>query len=373
MMTSRRRRPSPDDVTQPARNKHTCGRHSKQSEDSKSVRCAGDSHDAPKRPNNMALGSLKSAKLEESLWPSLRRCKEVSGLRHSLSSFSFNSFVRFLHRPCDSASLAATRIMFGVLMALDILQERGMSMADVKWGDSSKCRFPLLDMLHPLPLPYMVVLYAVMFLCTVMMTLGWQWRGSCSVFVISYWYLFLLDKSSWNNHSYLYGLLSSILLLSDPQRCWSIDGISTPSIRHSHVPFWSYVLLRAQVFLLYFLAGIKKLDPDWLLGYSMQNLSEHWVFSVFRPVLSNDAIDYFIIHLGGFTLDLTIGLFLLCDSTRKHALFFGSAFHLMNSQIFSIGMFPWVCMATLPIFCTLSWPRPLHIVPVLLSSSAKAF
>ncbi|XP_047493643.1 vitamin K-dependent gamma-carboxylase-like [Penaeus chinensis] len=307
----------------------------------------------------MALGSLKGATLKETLCRTLQQCSEVCGLRHGPSPFSFNAFARFLHRPCDPASLAATRIMFGVLMALDVLQERGMSVADVKWGDSSKCRFPLLEVLHPLPLPYMVVLYAVMFICSVMMALGLLWRASCSVFVASYWYLFLLDKSSWNNHSYLYGLLSFILLLSDPHRCWSLDGMTKPGIRNSHVPFWSYAVLRTQVFLLYFLAGIKKLDPDWLLGYSMQNLSEHWVFSVFRPILSNNAIDYFIIHLGGFTLDLTIGLLLLCDSTRKPALFFGSAFHLMNSQIFSIGMFPWVCIATLPIFCNLSWPRPL--------------
>ncbi|XP_063591445.1 vitamin K-dependent gamma-carboxylase-like [Penaeus indicus] len=359
-MTSRRKRPNQDGAEEsPANKEDKNGRNSKQREESKAARSEGDSHDAHEEPNAMALGSLKSATLKETLCRALQQCSQVCGMRHGLPPFSFNALARFLHRPCDPASLAATRIMFGVLMALDVLQERGMSVADVKWGDSSKCRFPLLEVLHPLPLPYMVVLYAVMFICSVMMSLGLLWRVSCSVFVASYWYLFLLDKSSWNNHSYLYGLLSVILLLSDPHRCWSLDGMTKAGIRNSHVPFWSYALLRTQVFLLYFLAGIKKLDPDWLLGYSMQNLSEHWVFSVFRPILSNNAIDYFIIHLGGFTLDLTIGLLLLCESTRKPALFFGSAFHLMNSQIFSIGMFPWVCIATLPIFCDLSWPRPL--------------
>lgn len=33
------------------------------------------------------------------------------------------------------------------------------------------------------------------------------------------------------------------------------------------------------------------------------------------------------------------------------------AFHLMNSRLFAIGMFPWVCLAELPLFYSKSWPR----------------
>ena len=43
--------------------------------------------------------------------------------------------------------------------------------------------------------------------------------------------------------------------------------------------------------------------------------------------------------------------------TRRIALIFCVAFHLMNSRLFSIGMFPWVCLAELPLFFDRSWPR----------------
>ncbi|XP_068202139.1 vitamin K-dependent gamma-carboxylase [Palaemon carinicauda] len=293
-------------------------------------------------------------------WPSW--VTEILGFRLD-QLLTWKSLTRLLHRPCDPASLAATRILFGIMMFLDLPQERGMGVADKLWGDPNLCHFPLFNWMTPLPLRWMLILYGVMIICTLLMILGCKWRLSCGVFVTCYWYLFLLDKGTWNNHSYLYGLISTMMLFSDPHRCWSIDSISTPTLRNSHVPLWSYMLLRFQVFLLYFYAGVKKLDPDWLYGFSMQHLSEHWVFHPFRLILSNDSIDYYIIHLGGFTLDFTIGFLLFLDQTRKAALFFGIAFHLMNSQIFSIGMFPWVCMVTMPIFCHMSWPRTL-ISPV---------
>ncbi|XP_066955016.1 vitamin K-dependent gamma-carboxylase [Macrobrachium rosenbergii] len=297
-------------------------------------------------------------------WPSW--VSEILGFRLD-QLLTWDDLTRLLYRPCDPASLAATRIMFGILMLLDLPQERGMGIADQLWGDPKLCHFPLFNWIKPFPLRWMLLLYGVMVVCTLLMILGWKWRLSCGVFVTSYWYLFLLDKGTWNNHSYLYGLISTMMLFSDPHRCWSVDSITTPALKNSHVPLWSYTVLRFQVFLLYFFAGLKKLDPDWLYGFSMQHLSEHWVFLPFRLILSNDSIDYYIIHLGGFALDLTIGFFLFLDQTRKVALFFGMAFHLMNSQIFTIGMFPWVCMATMPIFCQMSWPR------TLISSAKKVF
>lgn len=123
------------------------------------------------------------------------------------------------------------------------------------------------------------------------------------------------------------------------------------------MPNWNYLMLKFQIFLLYFYAGVKKLDPEWLGGYSMKKLGSHWVFSPFRYslvfvfyiqtiklmfdfriFLTEDAVEFFLIHWGGFLLDLTIGFWLLWPKSRPVALFFAASFHLMNSQIFSIGI-----------------------------------
>lgn len=101
------------------------------------------------------------------------------------------------------------------------------------------------------------------------------------MFVLPYWYIFLLDKSSWNNHSYLYGLIGLIFLFSNAHHYCSIDAWKDPRME-AKVPFWNYFLLKFQFFLLYFVAGLKKLCSEWLSGYAMSNLSYHWVFSPFR-------------------------------------------------------------------------------------------
>jgi vitamin K-dependent gamma-carboxylase len=57
-----------------------------------------------------------------------------------------------------------------------------------------------------------------------------------------------------------------------------MDGLLDPSKKHAHVPYWNYFVLKFQIFLLYFMAGLKKIDLEWLRGYSMTNLSLHWAF-----------------------------------------------------------------------------------------------
>lgn len=274
---------------------------------------------------------------------------------YELSSFS--SIVKLLCRPTDSASLGVTRFMFGLLMMIDIPQERGMAVVDNRWGDNSTCYFPLFDWLHPLPIEWMYFIYFIMLLGAVGIMLGFLYRISCVMFLMPYWYIFLLDKTSWNNHSYLYGLMAFILLLCDGNRYRSLDGLLRPKIRNSHVPLWNYTLLRCQVFLVYFIAGLKKLDMDWMMGYSMQNLSNQWVFDPFRLLLTNEQIDLYIVHIGGLTLDMFVGFLLFLDKTRPAALFFAGSFHLMNSQMFHIGMFSYMMLATLPLFCSFDWPR----------------
>lgn len=50
----------------------------------------------------------------------------------------------------------------GFMMILDAVQERGMSYADVRWGDSEECRFPLFSALQALSLRWMYMVYLVL-------------------------------------------------------------------------------------------------------------------------------------------------------------------------------------------------------------------
>ncbi|KAM6902530.1 vitamin K-dependent gamma-carboxylase [Xenentodon cancila] len=271
---------------------------------------------------------------------------------------SWQNLVALLNRPTDPASLGIFRCLFGFLMAIDITQERGLSHLDYKYLDGAPvCRFPLFNFLQPLPLDWMYLLYVVMFLGALGIMLGCFYRLSCLMFISTYWYIFFLDKTAWNNHSYLYGLIGFQLMLMDGNRYWSVDGLRRPSIRNAHVPLWNYTLLRTQIFIVYFIAGIKKLDADWVEGYSMSYLAHHWLFDPFKAILPVELVSLLVVHGGGLILDLTAGYLLFFDATRPYAIFFVTYFHCMNSQLFSIGMFSYTMLATSPLFCYPDWPR----------------
>ncbi|CAH1390441.1 unnamed protein product [Nezara viridula] len=208
----------------------------------------------------------------------------------------------------------------------------------------------------------MCILYLIMLISAGGIMLGWNYKLSCVTFALPYWYMFLLDKSSWNNHSYMFGLLVLLFLATDSHSLWSVDAYKGVIPNNRHVPLWNYAVLRFQLFLLYFYAGLKKTEFDWINGYSMASLSDHWVFFPMKVFLDKDQIDLWIIHVFGFLIDLTMGFLIYFDKTRALSFYILTSFHLMNSQMFHIGMFPFVCLATMPLFCGFNWPRQFFLM-----------
>ncbi|XP_055378655.1 vitamin K-dependent gamma-carboxylase [Condylostylus longicornis] len=270
---------------------------------------------------------------------------------------SYKNFVNWLHRPTDSAALGVFRLLFGLAMLIDIPEEREGGHIDVRFGDPKICHFPLIDSIQPLSLPLIGVVYLVMWVGALGITLGYKFKLSCLLFSIPYWYIFLLDKTAWNNHSYLYGLCGVLLFFTDSHKFWSIDNLKSQEVEQSCVPYWNYFLIKFQFFILYFYAGLKKLTAEWLSGYSMTNLGYHWLFLPLRYFLSVELIELLIIHWTTAIFDVTIAFLMTWNKSRIWATPFMLTFHLMNSRLFSIGMFPWVCLAEAHLFFQPDWPR----------------
>ena len=88
----------------------------------------------------------------------------------------------------------------------------------------------------------------------------------------------------------------------------------------------------------------------------MNNLSQTWVFTPFRVLLGSGLTDFVIVHWFAAVFDLTLAFLLIYKKSRPVATLFAVAFHLMNSCLFEIGMFPWVCLVELPLFYDNKWP-----------------
>lgn len=95
---------------------------------------------------------------------------------------SFQNFVDLMHRPTDSSSLGVGRALFGnfynfqkfqgfalmhflgLMMLIDIPEERSGGDLDLRWGEPRDCRFPLFPFLSPLTLPKMGIVYLIMWM-----------------------------------------------------------------------------------------------------------------------------------------------------------------------------------------------------------------
>jgi vitamin K-dependent gamma-carboxylase len=65
----------------------------------------------------------------------------------------------------------------------------------------------------------------------------------------------------------------------------------------------------------------------------------------------------YVFSYGGLLLDLLFVPFVLWRRTRPVALCVALVFHLMNSRLFSIGIFPWFMIAANLLFLNPGWPR----------------
>lgn len=103
-------------------------------------------------------------------------------------------------------------------MLLDIPEERGGSELLDKWTDPKRCHFPLFSWWTFSSAHRMGLVYAVMWTAAFGITIGYQFRLASVVFASTYWYVFLMDTSVWNNHSYLYGLCALLFMCSEAHR-----------------------------------------------------------------------------------------------------------------------------------------------------------
>lgn len=268
------------------------------------------------------------------------------------------AFSQLLARPVDVSTLAAFRFLFGVLMVWEVLRYFYYGYISQYYIEPRFFfTYEFFPFVSPLSGQGMYWLFGAMGLFALGIALGFYYWLSTLLFFLSYTYIFLLDKSPYNNHYYLIILLSFLLCLADAHRWASLDRWRATKPDPNTVPFWQLFILRAQIFIVYFYGGLAKLNGDWLLGEPVRMwLAERSDYPLFGPFFTTEWAVYFFSY-GGLLFDLSIGFLLLWRPTRPLA--FGGLlfFHLMNNWLFSIGIFPFLALAATILFVEPDCPR----------------
>lgn len=195
---------------------------------------------------------------------------------------------------------------------------------------------------------------------SLLIMLGLMYRLAAILFAVTFAHIFLIDKCYYQNHYYLVTLLGMVLPFLPANRAFSIDALLFPEVRSQFVPRWSLWLMRFLIGVPYFLGGIAKIDADWLRGQPMRMSAAAKVDLPYvgGPWVEQEWVVQTLVW-GGLLFDIFVVPGLLWRRTRIIAYLFALAFHLMNSFIWTIGIFPWLMMLATLVFFEPDWPRRL--------------
>lgn len=251
---------------------------------------------------------------------------------------------KYFFSKTDNAPLVVFRILFGLIMAF--------SMGRYYWNDwvskfylDSKFHFKYSGFNWVPELSDMGIqfIFALAFISTIGILFGFLYRISTILFFISYTYIELIDSTFYLNHYYLITLLSGILIFLPANKRFSIDAYLYPKIKNTTCESWNINLLKYQIGLVYFFAGIAKLNPDWLFEALPVKiwLMPHFDTPIIGSTLQWPYTAYVFVWIGCI-YDLSIAFFLLNKNTRKYAYLLVIVFHLATAYLFSIGLFPFI-------------------------------
>lgn len=253
---------------------------------------------------------------------------------------------RFLFKHIDNSPLILFRFVFGLLIAIE-----GFGAILTGWikrtliEPSQTFTFIGFEWLQPLPGNGMLYYYAIMGILGIFVMVGFKYRYSMFTFTIMWTATYLMQKTSYNNHYYLLILLSSFMVIVPAERFLSVDAKMNPAIKSNSMPQWCSFIFILQMFIVYTFAAVAKMYPDWLNAsvpeMLMRGKKDYWLVG---DILQHDWVHYAIAYFGIF-FDAFIIPLLLFKKTRVWGFAAGIFFHLFNSFIFHIGIFPYMSIA----------------------------
>ena len=135
------------------------------------------------------------------------------------------------------------------------------------------------------------------------------------------------------------------MVLMPANRYASVDVKLNPSLKRISMPAWCKWVFVIQLFILYTYATIAKLYPDWLDTTFIRILMEGKAdYPIIGGLLQKEWLHYFLAY-GGIMFDGLIIPALLFKPTRKFAFFISIFFHLFNSIVLQVGIFPYLAIA----------------------------
>ncbi len=268
-----------------------------------------------------------------------------------------NQLLKQFSAPTHIAALASFRFIFGLILFAGVLRfALNGWITDLYVSPTFYFKYFGFEFIQPLGAVGMYLVFAVMGISFLLMAIGYWYRLASILAFLSFTYVELIDKTNYLNHYYFVSLVCLIMIFLPADRFFSLQTILKPSKTITKVPAYQVNVLKLQLGIVYFFAGLAKLNVDWMAKALPLKI---WLpakanIPIIGPLLSKTWVAYLFSWFGAF-YDLLIPFFLILKKYRGIAYFFVVVFHLATYFLFQIGMFPFVMIGATIIFFSTEW------------------
>lgn len=265
--------------------------------------------------------------------------------------FMNGSLSTYLNKDANGAPLAVFRITFGLMMCFSLVRF---------WYHGWIEKLYIQPIFHFKYYGFEWVKsfgtynYLIFILCiasALCVALGLKYRMAIITFFLSFTYIELIDKTTYLNHYYFISILSFLLIFLPAHAFFSLDNTLNKK-SYAHVPKWTIDSLKLLISIVYFYAGLAKINSDWLFRAMPLKI---WLPSKYDlPLIGGNLMQqewfHFAMSWSGMLYDLSIPFLLVYRKTRIFAFVLVVFFHLFTRVLFPIGMFPYIMIISALIF-----------------------
>ena len=262
-----------------------------------------------------------------------------------------NKIQSYLNSKTEAYPLVIFRIMFGFIMAFSMIRFYSKGWIKTLYLDP-KFHFSYFGFEWVAPLGNATyLLFFLCFILSIMIALGYYYRQAIILFFITFTYIELMDKTTYLNHYYFISVLSFLMIFLPCNVLFSLDNL-TSKTKSLAIPKWTIDSLKLLISIIYFYAGLAKINSDWLqkaMPLKIWLPSKYNIPVIGEWLMHENWVHYFM-SWGGMIYDLIIPFLLLYRKTRIFSFLLVVFFHVFTSVLFPIGMFPYIMIGSALIF-----------------------
>ncbi len=257
----------------------------------------------------------------------------------------------YYNRTTEAAPLAVFRIFFGLMMFGSIIRFWANGWIEKLYIEPDFFfSFYGFEWVKPVG-QSTYVLFIICGLSALAVAVGFKYRIAIISFFLSFTYIELMDKTTYLNHYYFISVLAFVMIFLPANAYYSVDAAKDEKLRYQQIPNWTIDSIKLLLGIVYFYAGLAKLNSDWLIEAMPLKiwLPGRYDLPFLGDLLQQEWVHY-LFSWSGAVYDLTIPFLLLNKRTRPVAFILVMVFHVLTRVLFPIGMFPYIMIVSSLIF-----------------------